>query len=115
MENADIFIVSLGSYSPLLPKPGGESHIPIYPVKGYSITLPVTDPESAPVSTIMDETHKVAVAWLGDRIRAAGTAELGAYNNELDERRRTVAFVIPTSFPRAAMSPSPNFGAVFAR
>ena len=100
VENADIFIVSLGSYSPLLLKPMGI-HIPIYPVKGYSITLPVTDPESAPVSTMMDETHKVAVTRLGDRIREAGTAELGGYNNELDERRRrTVAFVASDLFPK---------------
>ena len=54
-----------------------------------------------PVSTMMDETHKVAVTRLGDRIRAAGTAELGAYNNELDERRRrTVAFVASDLFPK---------------
>ena len=46
--------------------------LPIYPIKGYSVTLPVTDDTSAPQSTIMDETHKVAITRLGDRIRVAG-------------------------------------------
>ena len=53
--------------------------IPVYPVKGYSITVPITDAAGAPESTVMDETHKVAVTRLGDRIRVGGTAELAGY------------------------------------
>ena len=53
--------------------------IPVYPVKGYSITVPIIDAGGAPESTIMDETHKVAVTRLGDRIRVGGMAELSGY------------------------------------
>ena len=77
---ADRYVVALGSYSPLLLAPLGI-RIPVYPVKGYSITVPITDPAGAPESTIMDETHKVAVTRLGDRIRVGGTAELAGYSD----------------------------------
>ncbi|MBI3149960.1 MAG: D-amino acid dehydrogenase [Betaproteobacteria bacterium] len=83
---ADRYVLALGSYSPLLLKPIGID-IPVYPVKGYSITVPITDSDAAPVSTVMDETYKVAVTRLGDRIRAAGTAELAGYNLKLRESR----------------------------
>jgi len=83
---ADQYVLALGSYSPLLLKPVGID-LPVYPVKGYSITVPITEAEAAPVSTVMDETYKVAVTRLGDRIRAAGTAELAGYNLKLRESR----------------------------
>jgi D-amino-acid dehydrogenase len=63
----------------------------VYPVKGYSITVPITDASQAPESTIMDETHKVAVTRLGDRIRVGGTAELAGYSLALREARRAHA------------------------
>lgn len=98
--NGDSYVMALGSYSPLLLKAVGIK-VPIYPVKGYSITLPVLDTDASPVSTLMDETHKVAITRLGDRIRVAGTAELAGYNLELDERRgETVKFVVSDLFPR---------------
>lgn len=84
---ADAYAVALGSYSPLLLKPLGLS-IPVYPVKGYSITVPVTDPEAAPVSTVMDETYKIAITRLGNRIRVGGTAELSGYNLKLHPARQ---------------------------
>lgn len=96
---ADAFVVALGSYSPLLLKPLGIK-VPVYPVKGYSITVPITDPDGAPVSTVMDETHKVAVTRLGDRIRVAGTAELCGYDLSLNSnRRRTVEHVVSDLYP----------------
>lgn len=96
---ADSYVMALGSYSPQLLKPLGIT-IPVYPVKGYSITVPISDPSGAPVSTVMDETHKVAVTRLGDRIRAAGTAELAGYDLSLREsRRRTVDHVVRDLFP----------------
>ena len=96
---ADAFVVALGSYSPLLLRPLGID-VPVYPVKGYSITVPITDPEGAPVSTIMDESHKVAVTRLGDRIRGAGMAELGGYDLSLpSKRRKTVEHVVTDLFP----------------
>jgi len=96
----DAYVVSMGSYSPLILKPLGIK-IPVYPVKGYSITLPVTDDASAPQSTMMDETHKIAITRLGDRIRAAGTAELNGYNLTPDAKRRhTVEYVVGDLFPK---------------
>ncbi|MBK9360812.1 MAG: D-amino acid dehydrogenase [Rubrivivax sp.] len=97
---ADAVVLALGSHSPQLLKPLGI-RIPVYPVKGYSITVPITDASAAPESTIMDETHKVAVTRLGDRIRVGGTAELAGYSNLLREpRRRTLEHVVTDLFPR---------------
>ncbi len=96
---ADAYLVALGSYSPLLLRPIGI-RIPVYPVKGYSITLPIVDPTGAPESTVMDETHKVAVTRLGDRIRVGGTAELAGYTLKLHEaRRKTLSHVVGDLFP----------------
>jgi D-amino-acid dehydrogenase len=97
---ADAYLVAMGSHSPLYLKDIGI-RIPVYPVKGYSITVPITDPRGAPESTVMDETHKVAVTRLGDRIRAGGTAELAGYTLKLhDSRRRTLEHVVADLFPK---------------
>jgi D-amino-acid dehydrogenase len=97
---ADRVVLALGSYSPKLLEPVGL-RIPVYPVKGYSITVPITDAAHAPESTIMDETHKVAVTRLGDRIRVGGTAELGGYSLALREpRRATLEHVVTDLFPQ---------------
>ena len=97
---ADAYLVALGSYSPLLLRRVGI-RIPVYPVKGYSITVPITDAGGAPESTVMDETHKVAVTRLGDRIRVGGTAELAGYTLKLHEARRaTLSHVVSDLFPR---------------
>ncbi|NRF65999.1 D-amino acid dehydrogenase [Aquincola sp. S2] len=96
---ADRVLVALGSYSTPLLKPLGL-RLPVYPVKGFSITVPITDAAQAPESTIMDETHKVAVTRLGDRIRVGGTAQLSGYDLELNPRRReTLEFVVGDLFP----------------
>ena len=96
---ADRVVLALGSYSPQLLAPVGI-RIPVYPVKGYSITVPIVDAAGAPESTVMDETHKVAVTRLGDRIRVGGTAELGGYSLALRESRRaTLAHVVSDLFP----------------
>ena len=96
---ADAYLLALGSHSPKLLKPVGVD-IPVYPVKGYSITLPITDAAGAPESTVMDETHKVAVTRLGERIRVGGTAELAGYDLRLhDARRRTLEHVVTDLFP----------------
>ena len=96
---ADRYVVALGSYSPLLLRPL-RIKVPVYPVKGYSITVPITDPAGAPESTVMDETFKVAVTRLGDRIRAGGTAELAGYSLKLRQGRRdTLDHVVSDLFP----------------
>jgi D-amino-acid dehydrogenase len=96
---ADAYVLAFGSYSPLLARPLGLD-LPVYPVKGYSITVPILDPSGAPQSTVMDETHKVAVTRLGDRIRAGGTAELAGYSLKLRAARRvTLDHVVSDLFP----------------
>ena len=97
---ADAYVMAMGSHSALTLRPLGI-RLPVYPVKGYSITVPITDASAAPESTIMDETHKVAVTRLGDRIRVGGMAELAGFSLELREpRRRTLEHVVTDLFPR---------------
>jgi len=97
----DAFVMAMGSYSPILARQLGLS-LPVYPVKGYSLTLPVLDEDGAPQSTVMDETFKVAVTRLGNRVRVGGTAELTGYNLKLREsRRQTLNHVVTDLFPRA--------------
>ena len=98
---ADKYVVALGSYSPKLLSPIGID-LPVYPVKGYSITVPITDPTRAPESTVMDETHKVAVTRLGNRIRVGGTAQLSGYDLTLNTARRaTLEHVVTDLFPHS--------------
>ena len=96
---ADAYVVALGSYSPLMLRPLRIA-VPVYPVKGYSLTVPIADATRAPESTVMDETYKVAVTRLGDRIRVGGTAELKGYDLTLREARRdTLDHVVTDLFP----------------
>ncbi|MBN9581258.1 MAG: D-amino acid dehydrogenase [Afipia sp.] len=85
--DADMFVVAFGSYTPALLAPLGL-RLPIYPVKGYSITVPIVDAARAPVSTVMDETYKVAITRLGDRIRVGGMAEIAGFALDLPQARR---------------------------
>src|SRR5690606_32482446 len=84
---ADAYVLALGSYSPRLARDLGLT-LPIYPIKGYSLTVPITNAAVAPVSTVMDETYKVATTRLGDRIRVGGTAEIAGYDTTLHPSRR---------------------------
>jgi len=96
----DAYLVALGSHAPRLVRTLGLD-LPVHPVKGYSITVPIDDPAGAPESTVMDETHKVAVTRLGERIRVGGTAELAGYDLRLrDARRATLEHVVCDLFPR---------------
>ncbi|WFU11792.1 D-amino acid dehydrogenase (plasmid) [Rhizobium sp. CB3090] len=96
---ADAVVVALGSYSPLLVRPFGI-RLPVYPVKGYSLTIDITDPLRAPESTVMDETYKIAITRLGDRIRVGGMAEISGYTNDLGHaRRRTLEHSVMDLFP----------------
>ncbi|BBB26893.1 D-amino acid dehydrogenase [Amphritea japonica] len=96
---ADRYLMCLGSYSTLLLANVGVV-IPVYPIKGYSLTLPIIDESKAPVSTIMDETYKVAVTRFEDRIRVGGTAEITSYDTSLmEKRRKNVEFTVSDLFP----------------
>jgi len=98
---ADAYVVALGSYSPLLLRRIGLS-IPVQPVKGYSITIPLDEGDEAPQVSLTDEAAKIVFSRLGDRLRVAGTAELAGYDTEVNAVRcealvrRTFAL-----FPRA--------------
>jgi D-amino-acid dehydrogenase len=97
---ADAYVVALGSWSSRLVRPLGIS-LPVYPVKGYSITVPILDPGGSPVSTVMDESYKVAITRLGDRIRVGGTAEISGYSDKLyAARRATLDHSLTDLFPR---------------
>ena len=96
---ADAIVVALGSYSPLLLKPLGIG-LSVYPVKGYSLTIPIIDAARAPESTVMDETYKIAITRLGDRIRVGGMAEISGYTNDLGPaRRQTLEHSVTDLFP----------------
>lgn len=96
---ADSYVLALGSYAPQLLRPLGID-LPVYPVKGYSLTLPVTSDAMAPVSTVMDETYKVALTRFADRIRVGGMAELTGFDASLQRKRRaTLEMVVSDLFP----------------
>jgi D-amino-acid dehydrogenase len=104
----DAYLVALASYSPALLRPLGL-RLPIYPVKGYSITLPVANADRAPVSTLLDESYKIAITRLGDRIRVGGMAELSGFNHRLPaERETTLRHSLNDLFPGAAANEAPS-------
>lgn len=80
---ADRYVIAVANDAPALLKPLGI-HLPIYPVKGYAITLEAVKPEFAPRSSVMDEHSKVMVTRLGTRLRAAGVAEIGGYDRSVN-------------------------------
>lgn len=100
LETADHYVVAMGSYSPMLVKPLGLP-LPVYPLKGYSITLPVTNPDMAPASTILDESYKIAVTRFNDRIRVGGMAEVAGFDLSLSAKRRaTLELVVRDLYPQ---------------
>lgn len=96
---ADAVVLAAGSYSRDLLQPLGLD-IPVYPVKGYSLTMPLSDASLAPQSTVLDETYKIALTRLGDRLRVGGMAELAGFDLRLNPRRRaTLEKVTRELFP----------------
>lgn len=96
---ADAVVLAAGSYSRDLLLPLGLD-IPVYPVKGYSLTMPLRDASLAPQSTVLDETYKIALTRLGDRLRVGGMAELAGFDLRLNPRRRaTLEKVTRELFP----------------
>ncbi|MGV2904950.1 D-amino acid dehydrogenase [Achromobacter sp. AGC25] len=96
---ADRYVAAFGSYTRGFLEPLGLD-LPVYPVKGYSLTIPLKDEAAAPVSTILDETYKIAVTRFDDRIRVGGMAELSGFDLRLkDARRKTLELVVNDLFP----------------
>jgi len=97
--SADAYVMALGSYSASLLKTL-SINLPVYPVKGYSLTAPIKNAAISPISTVMDETYKVAVTRFNNRIRVGGTAELTGFNLDLPfSRHENLNFVINDLFP----------------
>lgn len=106
---ADHYVVAMGSFSRDMVKTLGID-IPVYPVKGYSLTVPITNPAGAPVSTVLDETYKVAITRFDDRIRVGGMAELSGYDLSLNPRRReTLEMVVGDLYPNGGDIPAASF------
>jgi D-amino-acid dehydrogenase len=84
--SADMTVLALGSYSPLLLKPLGV-HLPVYPAKGYSATLELTEGVMAPTVSLTDDGHKIVISRLGKTLRVAGTAEFAGYDTSLNAAR----------------------------
>jgi len=106
---ADSYVLSLGSYSPAMVRHLGLD-LPIYPVKGYSLTADIVNEKQAPVSTIMDETFKIGITRLGERIRVGGTAELAGFSTKLRApRRETLEHSVTDLFPGGGDIPAARF------
>ncbi len=98
--HADTYVVALGSYSTKLV--ADLMKIPVYPLKGYSITAPVVNAAAAPVSTVLDETYKIAITRFDDRIRVGGMAEIVGFDKKLRQaRRETLEMCVNDLFPGA--------------
>ncbi len=95
---ADAYVVALGAYSTQLVAPLVK--IPVYPLKGYSITAPIVNADAAPVSTVLDETYKIAITRFDDRIRVGGMAEIVGFDKHLRQaRRETLEMCVNDLFP----------------
>ncbi len=106
---ADHYVIALGSYSRQLLQ-ALAIDIPVYPVKGYSLTIPILDAEASPLSTVMDETYKVAITRFDNRIRVGGMAELAGFDLTLNQRRRqTLEMVTNSLFPNGGDMANADF------
>lgn len=109
----DAYVLALGSFSPLLAKPLGLN-LPIYPAKGYSVTMPVKDASMAHQVSLTDDEFKLVFSRYtseqGDRLRIAGTAELNGYDRDLN-RVRCEAIVrrVQALFPGAGDTAQAQF------
>lgn len=96
---ADRYVMALGCESTRVLR-GIGIHLPIYPFKGYSLTMPVLDEDRAPQSTVMDQKYKVAITRFDQRIRVGGVAEIAGDNKDLPpQRRAAIEYVVRDLFP----------------
>ncbi len=98
----DKYVMAMGAYSYMPLKKLGIT-VPIYPMKGYSLTAQIIDPSKAPSMSVTDTYRKVVVTRLGNTLRAAGTAEFAGYNHDIDYRRiKMLKDAMSFLFPAAA-------------
>lgn len=108
LVRADAVVVALGSYSTALLR--RVVPIPVYPLKGYSLTLPIASAAAAPRSTVLDETYKIAVTRFDSRIRVGGMAEIVGYDTRLvAARRATLQMCVDDLFPGASQAAQAEF------
>lgn len=105
----DTYVCALGSYSTRLLQPIGIK-LPVYPIKGYSMTYRIADYEHAPRSTIMDESYKVAITRFDDRVRVGGMAEIASFDLRAhSKRKKALEYVLNDLFPGAAKMEGADF------
>ena len=108
LVKADSIVLAMGSYSTQFLK--GLVDIPVYPLKGYSLTIPIRNADKAPVSTVLDETYKIAITRFDERIRVGGMAEIVGFNTSLNPKRRaTLEMCVNDLFPGAGNTAEASF------
>lgn len=101
LETADLYVLALGSFSRQVLAPL-EIDAPIYPLKGYSLTVPISNAEMAPTSTLLDESYKIAITRFDNRVRVGGMAEIQGYDTTVEPGRGdTLKMVFNDLFPEA--------------
>jgi D-amino-acid dehydrogenase len=99
---ADAYVLALGTNAPYLVRPLGI-RVPVYPLKGYSLSLPITDDRGAPKISVTDFKRKVVYARLGDELRVAGMADLSGKRAVIDvERVDQLVSEVKAAFPKAS-------------
>ena len=99
---ADAYVLALGTNAPYLLKPLGI-RVPVYPLKGYSLSLPVKSEGGAPRISVTDFARKVVYARIGDELRVAGMADLSGKRAEIDvERVGQLVDEVRAAFPHAS-------------
>lgn len=105
---ADQYVLALGSYSRALLQPL-QLNLPVYPVKGYSLTVPIINADLAPQSTVLDETYKIAITRFGNRIRVGGMAELSGFDVTLNPKRRATLEMVTQDLFAGGDLPNASF------
>ena len=106
---ADAYVLAMGSLSPLYAQQLGI-RLPIYPAKGYSVTMPVKDASMAHQVSLTDDEYKLVFSRLGDRLRIAGTAELNGYDRDLNRVRcEAIVHRVEELFPGAGDTTQAQF------
>ena len=106
---ADLYVISLGAYTPLILKTVGIN-VPIYPVKGYSLTLPIRPDDQPPTIGTVDEDNLVAFSRIGDSFRATATAEFAGYDlSHKPKDFKTMINAVKGLVPNAADYENPNY------
>jgi len=105
----DVFLLALGSHSAEMVRPLGD-RLPVYPVKGYSVTLPLAAEAVAPMVSITDESRRIVCSRLGNRLRIAGTAELNGFDISVNaERCQAILRRAEELFPHIRPAGAPEF------